>query len=247
MRVGLLTKKVGMTRIFNESGENFPVTILECPEAVVIDAAKNAPNNVRLGSFEVKESRVNKPQKSLFKNCKSTPKAKTYEFKVEDASQYKQGEVITVQHFVEGQYVDVQATSSGKGFAGAMKRHNFAGLEASHGISVSHRSHGSTGQCQDPGRVFKGKKMAGHLGDATVKVQNLEILRIDSDNSLIYIKGSVPGKSNAYVKVRDAVKKHLPKDAPLPAFFKSANIANQEVVSQESAEESKEDNSVSKE
>ena len=158
MRVGLLAKKIGMTRIFDEFGDNHPVTVLECPEAVILNSGHNAKSNVKIASFESRKKSINLPQIKEFDKLKTVYRKHVAEFKVDDISEFKKGRVITIDHFVEGQFVDVRGTTIGKGFAGAMKRHGFAGLEATHGVSISHRSHGSTGQCQDPGRVFKGKK-----------------------------------------------------------------------------------------
>ncbi len=220
MRVGLLAKKIGMTRAFDEFGNHHPLTVVECPEAVVTNVGQNTKNNVKLASFETKKKSLNKAQTALYEKLKTPYRKHSIEFTVEDASQFKAGQIVTLNHFVEGQLVDVRGRTSGKGFAGGMKRHGFGGLEATHGVSISHRSHGSTGQCQDPGRVFKGKKMAGHMGDTNVTVQNLEIYKIDSENSLIYIRGAIPGKKGVVVRLTDAVKTALPLDAPYPAFFK---------------------------
>ena len=223
MRVGLLAKKIGMTRIFDETGTHQPVTVLECPESVVLSVAKNSKNMIKLASFNIKEKSVNKPQISEFKKLDVPCKKHVVEFKVDDTSEFKSGQTITIDHFVEGQLVDVRGKNIGKGFAGGMKRHGFGGLEATHGVSISHRSHGSTGQCQDPGRVFKGKKMAGQMGNVNITTQNLKIIKIDSSKSLLFIKGAVPGKPGALITVTDAVKKNLSNDVPYPAFFKKSN------------------------
>ena len=224
MRVGLLAKKIGMTRVFDETGTHIAVTVLECPESVVLNSGHNAENRVKLASFDVKDKAINKPQIGEFKKLKLGSKKHVIEFEVGDASQYEAGNVITIDHFIKGQFVDVRGRNIGKGFAGAMKRHGFGGLEATHGISVSHRSHGSTGQCQDPGKVFKGKKMAGHMGDVNVTMQNLEIINIDNENSLLFVKGSVPGKRGTLLRVTDAIKRNLSGDAPRPAGFKKAAV-----------------------
>lgn len=209
-----------MTRIFDDSGDHHPVTVLECPEAVIVKSAHNAKNNVQLASFEVSKKAINKPQIKEFEKLKTPYRRHTIEFTVEDTTEFKSGRAITVGHFVEGQSVDVRGRTIGKGFAGAMKRHGFAGLEATHGVSVSHRSHGSTGQCQDPGRVFKGKKMAGHMGHTNVTVQNLEVMKVDSENALIFIRGAVPGSKGTYVTITDAIKRAVSSKVPFPAGFK---------------------------
>lgn len=227
MRVGLLAKKIGMTRIFDETGTHQPVTVLECPESIVLNTEHNVKNRVKLASFNIKEKSINKPQISEFKKLKSPCKKHIIEFEVGDSSKYKVGSIITVDHFLEGQYVDVRGRNIGKGFAGGMKRHGFGGLEATHGISVSHRSHGSTGQCQDPGKVFKGKKMAGHMGNVNVTIQNLEVIRVDSENSLIFVRGAVPGKRGTLIRITDAVKMSLPANAPMPAFFKESKVEDE--------------------
>jgi large subunit ribosomal protein L3 len=230
MRVGILTKKIGMTRIFDDNGVHHPVTILECPESVILGDKDNSGKTVRLASFDVREKLVKKPQLAEFKKVSSSAKRYIYEYKVKDNKAYKPGDAVTINNFIVGQQVDVRGKTIGKGFAGAMKRHGFAGLEASHGISVSHRSHGSTGQCQDPGKVFKGKKMAGHMGSVNITVQNLRIIKIDSESNLLFIRGAVPGKKGALIEVKDAVKKNLLNEVPMPAFFKSSEkeVANKE-------------------
>ena len=220
-----------MTRIFDDNGVHHPVTILECPDSVILSSKDNSGKTVRLASFDVREKLVNKPQLSEFKKVSSTAKRYIYEYKVEDNSAYKAGDSVTINNFIVGQQVDVRGKTVGKGFAGAMKRHGFGGLEASHGISVSHRSHGSTGQCQDPGKVFKGKKMAGHMGSVNITVQNLQVMKIDSENNLLFIRGAVPGKKGALIEIKDAVKKNLSNEVPVPAFFKSSekDVADKKV------------------
>ena len=237
MRVGMLAKKLGMTRVFDDNGVHYPVTVVECPEAVILNVNTNNKNKVKLASINIKDKSINKPQLDELKKSGSKAKKYIYEFKVSDNSDYKSGSIITVDNFIVGQYVDVRGRTVGKGFAGGMKRHGFGGLEASHGISISHRSHGSTGQCQDPGKVFKGKKMAGQMGNVNVTIQNLEIIKVDSSNNLLFIKGALPGKKGAVLKITDAVKKNLPSDAPQPAFFKS--------TSDSKSDTSQEDNAVS--
>ena len=234
MRVGILTKKIGMTRIFDENGVHHPVTILECPESVILSNKDNSGKTVRLASFDIREKLVNKAQLAEFKKVSSPAKRHIYEYKVADNKDYKAGDAITINNFIVGQHVDVRGKTIGKGFAGGMKRHGFGGLEASHGISISHRSHGSTGQCQDPGKVFKGKKMAGHMGSVNITVQNLQIVKIDSESNLLFVRGAVPGKKGAVLEVKDAVKKNLSNEVPMPAFFKSSQ---KEVASKESEKE----------
>ncbi len=231
-RVGLLAKKISMTRIFDDFGDHHPVTVLECPEALVTGVAQNSKQNVQLASFEIKERSINKPQLAEYKKLKSATKKYRSEYSVDDTSAFEAGQIVTVEHFITGQLVDVRGRNSGKGFAGSMKRHNFSGLEASHGVSVSHRAHGSTGQCQDPGRVFKGKKMAGQMGNKNITVQNLEVMRVDSENNLIFIRGAVPGKKGTVVTITDAIKKSLPSKAPYPAFFKKVNKKESEAKSE---------------
>jgi large subunit ribosomal protein L3 len=177
---------------------------------------------VQLGAGSAKAKRVSAPMRGHFAKASVEPKRKVAEFRVDPENLLNVGEEIIADHYFEGQFVDVTGTSIGKGFAGAMKRHNFGGLRASHGVSISHRSHGSTGQCQDPGRVFKGKKMAGHMGAAKVTTQNLQVVRTDTDRGLIMIKGAVPGSKGGWVTIKDAVKKPFPENAILPAALRSA-------------------------
>lgn len=225
MRTGTIAKKIGMTRIFTEDGEHIPVTVLKMEEVRVVStrtSEKNGYTAVQLGYGKAKVKNVTKAMRGHFAANKIEPAAKVVEFRVDEDKLLKAGDQLVASHFVSGQYVDVTGTSIGKGFAGGMKRHNFAGLEASHGISISHRSHGSTGQCQDPGRVFKGKKMAGHMGAERKTTQNLQIVSTNDDEGLIFIKGAVPGHKNGYVLVKDAVKRALPVDVPFPAGLKQA-------------------------
>ncbi len=208
-RSGLIARKVGMTRIFNEEGRVIPVTVLSVEPNVVMDTRteeKNGYTAIQVGFEDQKESRMTKPMLGHFKKCNTSPKKTVKEFRVTADNLIEAGETITVEHFAEGQKVDVSGTSIGKGFQGAMKRHNFGGMRASHGVSISHRAHGSTGQCQDPGKVFKGKKMAGHMGDAKRTQQNLVIAKIDADKNALLVKGSVPGAKGSLVFVQDAVK-----------------------------------------
>ena len=208
MRVGLITKKVGMSRYFDINGNNHPVTILQVNKCEVVEVKtleKNGYQSVKIASGSSKY--INKPTKGFLKKNNLSSFKHSKEFRVSNLDLYKVGSEIKVNNFIEGQFVDVCSNSIGKGFAGGMKRHNFAGNRATHGVSISHRSHGSTGQCQDPGKVFKGKKMAGRLGNKKITVQNLKILKVDMDNNILLIKGAVPGHKGAVVSVFDSVKK----------------------------------------
>ena len=209
MRLGLLAKKVGMSRFYDASGINHPITIVKVDEANIIDiktTEKNGYSAVRLSLGQSKR-KDNKSVKGFLKKQNVSAFLFSSEFRVDDTSSYKIGDKITVSNFIEGQFVDVTSNSKGKGFAGGMKRHNFGGNRATHGVSISHRSHGSTGQCQDPGKVFKGKKMAGRLGNVQVTIQNLKVLKVDNNNGIILLKGSVPGHKNSVLKIFDSVKK----------------------------------------
>ena len=226
MRTGLIAKKLGMSRIFEANGVHVPVTVLSVDGLKVIavkTAEKNGYTAVQLGTGAVKAKNVSKPMKGHFAKANVEPKKKLGEFRVSEDCLLSVGNELSAEHFVPGQYVDVCATSIGKGFAGVMKRHNFAGLEATHGVSVSHRSHGSTGQRQDPGKVFKGKKMAGHMGAKRVTVQNLKVVAVDVAKGLIMVKGAVPGSENAWVRVTDAVKKTASVQLPMPAGLKKVD------------------------
>jgi len=225
MRSGVLAKKIGMTRLFMEDGKQVPVTVLQLDGLQVV--AQRTPEThgyaaVQLGAGTAKTKRVSKAMRGHFAAANVAPKRKLVEFRVDPENLIDVGEEITADHYFEGQFVDVCGTSIGKGFAGAMKRHNFGGLRASHGVSISHRSHGSTGQCQDPGKVFKGKKMAGHMGAAKVTTQNLVVVKTDADRGLIMVKGAVPGSKGGWVTIKDAVKKPTPENVILPAALKSA-------------------------
>lgn len=220
MRTGVITKKLGMTRLLTEKGEHVPVTVLqmeECQVVSLMSKEKNGYTAVQLGTGKAKANRVTNPMRGHYAKAKVEPKKKLVEFRVSEDAMLNVGDVLTVEHFVPGQYVDVTGISIGKGFAGVMKRHNFAGLRASHGVSVSHRSHGSTGQCQDPGKVWKGKKMAGHMGSKQVTKQNLVVMLTDLERGLILVKGAVPGHKGSTILVADAVKKAPSKEAPFPA------------------------------
>jgi large subunit ribosomal protein L3 len=224
MRSGLVAQKVGMTRVFTEEGNHVPVTVLKVDGVQVIaqrTKEKDGYTAVQLGIGTRKAKRTNKSLRGHYAKAKIEPKRKLVEFRVDEKGLIEVGAEFAPSHFVSGQYVDVTGTTIGKGFAGVMKRWNFAGLEATHGVSVSHRSHGSTGQRQDPGRVFKGKKMAGHLGAERVTIQNLQVVSVDDAKGFIFIKGAVPGHEGSYVLVRDAVKQKAPKDAPMPAGLKA--------------------------
>lgn len=224
MRSGLIAKKLGMTRVFNESGDHLPVTVLRvdnCQVVAVRNDETDGYNALQLGAGSAKVRRVSKPMRGHFAKANVEPKRKLVEFRVSADALIDVGAELVPSHFSEGQYVDVTGTSIGKGFAGAMKRHNFSGLRASHGVSVSHRAHGSTGQCQDPGKVFKGKKMAGHLGDKRVTVQSQKIVSTDDERGLILIYGAVPGAKNGWVTIKDAVKKAMPDDLPFPAGLRT--------------------------
>lgn len=224
MRTGVIAKKKGMTRVFDEFGQHVPVTVLQIENLQVVATrteAKDGYNAVQLGFGKAKAKRVSKAMKGHFAKAKVEPKTKVMEFRVSADAVLEVGQEIRADHYVPGQFVDVAAQTKGKGFAGVMKRWNFAGLEASHGVSVSHRSHGSTGQRQDPGRVFKGKKMAGHLGDERVTTQNLEVVQIDLARNLVLVKGAVPGVDEAFVEIHDAMKRARPANAPYPAVKKS--------------------------
>ena len=220
MRTGLIAKKLGMSRIFEADGTHVPVSVLavEGLEVVAVRTKeKDGYSAVQLGTGSVKAKNLSKPMKGHFAKANVEPKMKLAEFRVSEDCLLSVGDKLSVEHFVPGQFVDVCGTSIGKGFAGVMKRHNFAGLEATHGVSISHRSHGSTGQRQDPGKVFKGKKMAGHMGDERVTVQNLKVVAVDADKGLIMVKGGVPGSENGWVYVTDAVKKVSSVKLPMPA------------------------------
>jgi len=228
LRSGVIAKKVGMTRLFMEDGKQIPVTVLQLDKLQVV-AKKTSESDgysaVQLGAGTAKVKRTTAPMRGHFAKASVEPKRKLVEFRVDAENLLDVGEEIIADHYFEGQFVDVTGTSIGKGFQGAMKRWNFKGLRATHGVSISHRSHGSTGQCQDPGRVFKGKKMAGHMGAAKVTTQNLQVVRTDTGRGLIMVKGAVPGSKGGWVTVKDAVKKPFPENAILPAALASAAAA----------------------
>jgi large subunit ribosomal protein L3 len=223
MRSGVIAQKLGMTRIFDANGAHVPVTVLRLQNCQVVAqrvSEKNGYCALQLGAGKAKVKNVSRAERGHFAVASVEPKRKVAEFRVSPDNLIDVGAEITADHFVEGQFVDATGISIGKGFAGAMKRHNFRGLEMTHGVSVSHRAHGSTGQMQDPGKVFKGKKMAGHLGDERVTTQNLRVAKVDPERGLIMICGSVPGSKGGWILLRDAIKKELPKDAPTPGAFR---------------------------
>ena len=225
MRTGVIAKKLGMTRLFLEDGRQVPVTVLQLDNLQVVAQRKNETDGyvaLQLGAGDAKPKNVSSPMRGHFAKANVAPKRKIVEFRVSEDNLVDVGEEIIAAHYFAGQFVDIAGTSIGKGFAGAMKRHNFGGLRASHGVSISHRSHGSTGQCQDPGKVFKGKKMAGHMGAARVTTQNLQVVRTDADRGLIMVKGSVPGSKGGWVTIKDAVKKPLAENTIFPAALRSA-------------------------
>ncbi|NRA73301.1 MAG: 50S ribosomal protein L3 [Rickettsiales bacterium] len=219
MRSGVVTKKLGMSIFFDEQGQTIPVTLLKLDNCQVVghrNQEKDKVTAVRVGYGKIKSNKVSKPLKGYFLKHKLDFKRNVADFKVSQTALLDIGTYINADHYVVGQFVDVVGVSTGKGFAGVMKRHNFSGLRASHGVSISHRAHGSTGHCQDPGKVFKGKKMAGQMGSKRVTVSNLEIIQVDKENNILVVKGAVPGFNDSYVLVRDAKKRGLPADVPYP-------------------------------
>lgn len=223
MRSGVIAQKVGMTRIFTDAGEHVPVTVLKVESCQVVahrTLDKNGYVAVQLGAGRRKPKNVTRAERGHFAVAEVEPKRTIAEFRVDEAGLIPVGAEITADHFVVGQFVDVTGTTIGKGFAGGMKRHNFGGLRASHGVSISHRSIGSTGGRQDPGKTFKNKKMPGHMGHTTVTTQNLKVVMTDVERGLIAVEGAVPGHAGGWIMVRDAVKKRLPSEAPQPGAFK---------------------------
>ena len=230
MRSGLIAQKLGMTRIFQEDGTHVPVTVLSLQNCQVVGqrtAEKDGYVALQLGAGTVKTKNITKADRGQFAVAKVEPKRQITEFRVDAENLIEVGATMTADHFAEGQLVDVTGTSIGKGFAGGMKRWNFHGLRATHGVSVSHRSHGSTGQRQDPGKVFKGKKMAGHMGATRVTTQNVEVVSTDPERGLILIRGAVPGAKGGWIQIKDAVKKPAPKGAQTPGSFKAAAAAGE--------------------
>ena len=250
MRTGLIAQKMGMTRIFDEDGRHQTVTVLKVDNCQVVcqrTEEKDGYTAVQLGVGAAKQKRVSKAMRGHYAKQKVEAKKKVAEFRISPENMIDVGAELGVNHFVPGQHVDVCTEQSiGKGFAGAMKRHNFGGLRASHGVSISHRSHGSTGQCQDPGKVFKGKKMAGHMGAHRVTTQNLKVVAIDEEDNLILVKGSVPGAKSGFVYISDAVKRKMPEGLPFPAGFRTTQEAVQEQV-EEVAEEQNNETAVAEE
>ncbi|GLK50913.1 50S ribosomal protein L3 [Maricaulis sp.] len=228
-RTGVIARKLGMTRIFADDGVHVPCTVLQL-DGVQVVSHKTADRDgyvaLQLGAGEAKAKRTPKALRGHFAKANVAPKRKLVEFRVAEDALIEVGAELTADHFVPGQKVDVAGISIGKGFAGAMKRHNFGGLRASHGVSISHRSHGSTGQCQDPGKVFKGKKMAGHMGATRVTTQNIEVVRVDADRGLILVKGAVPGSAGGWVELRDAIKGYGDMELPLPGKFRTLDEMN---------------------
>ena len=231
MRSGLIAQKVGMTRVFTDGGEHVSVTVLKVDDCQVVDVRtpeKNGYSAVQIGAGVAKAKNVTKPMRGHYARSKVQPKRALSEFRVSDDAMLSVGDELTAEHFIAGQMVDIAGVSIGKGFAGGMKRHNFKGLEATHGVSISHRSHGSTGNSQDPGKVFKGKKMAGHMGDKIRTVQNLEIIKKDPVNQLLFVKGSIPGSKNSEVMVKKSIK-NISKSTTaekIEAAKKAKNIAD---------------------
>jgi large subunit ribosomal protein L3 len=224
MRTGLIARKLGMTRIFTEDGNHVPVTVLElddCQVVAVRTAEKDGYTAVQLGAGKAKVKNVTQPMRGHFAKAKVEPKKKLVEFRVSPDALIDVGAELSAAHFVPGQFVDIVGTTKGRGFSGVIRRHHFGGLRATHGVSVSHRSHGSTGQRQDPGKVFKGKKMAGHLGDVRVTTQNLKVISSDAERGVIMVEGAVPGADGGWVLIKDAAKRPAPKDLPFPAALRS--------------------------
>ncbi len=239
MRTGVIAKKMGMTRVFQDDGRHVPVTVLSLENVQVVgrrETDRDGYTAVQLGAGTAKAKNLSKPERGHFGKAEVEPKAKLVEFRVAEDALLDVGAELTADHFVVGQVVDVQGVTQGKGFAGAMKRWGFKGLRATHGVSVSHRSHGSTGQRQDPGRVFKNKKMAGHMGARNRTQQNLEVIRTDVERGLIFLRGSVPGHKGSWLLIRDAVKVPRPADLPYPAGLRQAANSNGDAPAETPAE-----------
>lgn len=238
-RTGILARKLGMTRVFHEDGIHVPVTVLSVEGCQVVarrTAESDGYNGIQVGSGVARVKNLSKAERGHFAKAKVEPKSRLVEFRVTEDALLAVGDEILPSHFVPGQRVDVMGTSIGKGFAGAMKRHGFSGMEATHGVSISHRAHGSTGHSQDPGRVFKGKKMAGQMGNRRATVQNLEVVSVDDDRGLIFVKGAVPGSKEAWVAITDAVKTALPQEAPVPAGLRGIIEAGEDEEPEVAAE-----------
>ncbi len=250
MRSGLIFKKIGMTRIFDDTGNSFPVTVMKLEENQVVkilDRNKNGYFAIQVATGKVKTKNISKAIRGHFAKSNVEPKRILKEFRVNEDMLVGEGKIFSINHFSVGQKVDVSGVTHGKGFSGGMKRHNFAGLEATHGVSISHRSHGSTGNSQDPGRVWKGKKMAGQYGNVNKTIQNLTVLQINDVDDLLYIKGSVPGPKNGYLTIRDAIKSILPENALKPAGLKDnkkaeINITDQKENVQDTKKETNSEN-----
>ena len=243
MRCGVIARKLGMSRIFNDDGEHVPVTVLRIEDVEVLSVksiAKDGYTSVQLGFSNKKSKNISKPLRGFFAKAKAEPKEKVVEFRVSEDAILNVGDKLGVNHFVIGQKVDVIGVSQGKGFSGAMKRHNFGGMQASHGVSISHRSHGSTGNSQDPGRTWKGKKMAGQYGNVRITTQNLKVVKLIEDDDLILIQGSVPGSKNGVVLLKDAIKHKIPNEAPFPAGFRNNSKSNKDDFSLSSDKNEKE-------
>ena len=239
MRTGVIAKKMGMTRVFQDDGRHVPVTVLALDNVQVVarrEADRDGYTAVQLGAGSAKAKNLTKPERGHFGKAEVEPKARLVEFRVAEDALLDVGTELTADHFVPGQMVDIQGVTQGKGFAGAMKRWGFGGMRATHGVSVSHRAHGSTGQRQDPGRVFKNKKMAGHMGAKNRTQQNLEVVRTDVERGLIFVKGSVPGHKGGWLLVKDAVKVARPEGAPYPAGIRQAANSNQDAPAETPAE-----------
>ena len=229
MRSGVIARKLGMTRVFNDAGRHVPVTVLKMDDVQVVtvrSGERDGYTALQLGAGAAKAKNVSKAMRGHFAKANVLPKSKVAEFRVSDDAVVEVGSTLAPSHFVAGQKVDVVGTTQGKGFAGAMKRHNFGGLRASHGVSISHRSHGSTGQCQEPGKVFKGKKMAGHMGATRNTTQNIEVVAVDDEEGVVLLQGAVPGPKGGWVLISDAVKAALPEGVPFPAGLMSDAAAD---------------------
>jgi len=242
MRTGLIAKKIGMSRVFQNDGRNIPVTLLKVETCKVIDHKKVDKHGylaVKIAYGSSKKSTINRPVNGYFKKLKTEATNLTAEFRVSNEGIIEIGKDLFVNHFLSGQFVDISGFTIGKGFAGGMKRHNFSGNRASHGVSISHRSHGSTGQCQDPGKVFKGKKMAGRLGNVKRTIQSLEVISTDQKNGLIVIKGAVPGPKGLFVKIRDSIKQRT-ENLPYPTSNDDKSAQPNDIVSNQTSEKNKE-------
>tara|TARA_B100001093_G_scaffold96053_1_gene88085 strand:- start:1682 stop:2452 length:771 start_codon:yes stop_codon:yes gene_type:complete len=229
MRCGVIARKLGMSRVFNDKGEHVPVSVLRLEDVEVLSTKsieKDGYLAVQLGFNNKKLKNISKPLKGFFAKAKSEPKEKVIEFRVSEDALLNIGDKIGANHFIPGQKIDVMGISQGKGFAGSMKRHNFGGMQATHGVSISHRAHGSTGNSQDPGRTWRGKKMAGQYGNVRITTQNLTIVKLLKEDNLILVEGSVPGSKNGIVTLTDAVKHSLPKEVPFPAGLIETEISD---------------------